>query len=154
QASHIGTALQRQLEALELLGAVDRVKHARPAHFVSAALGFHQAVDADEMAKIRLLRMRNFFDAQLDQEIGQLFVVGLHGVASPLWRYLNRQGRRRHGEIEIDDQCDVLTLYGRRYYRPPGSMARICALGSDRSTLTFSSVIAAPTLPARSMAST
>ncbi len=78
QVADLAAALQRQGEALEFLGAVDRVEHPGPADLLRAAPRFEVTVDGDQVGQVGFLRMRDVLDPDPDQEIGQPLEVLVH----------------------------------------------------------------------------
>src|SRR5262249_30681144 len=78
QFADLSPALQPQLEALKLLGTVDRVEHAGPAQFLVASLGRHEPIDGDQMRQVRLAGVRHLLDPQPDQEVRQFLVASVH----------------------------------------------------------------------------
>jgi hypothetical protein len=85
QGANLVTAIKRQCETLKLLGAVDRVKHSRPADVLRAAQRFQVAENGDQVRQVRLVRVRNLLDPDTEQEIGhllELFIHRLHLICS------------------------------------------------------------------------
>ncbi len=79
QVADLRPPLQRQLEALEALGAVDGVKHPRPAKLLIATARLHKFVNGNQVGQVGLAGMSDLVDSLSDEEVGKAFPVFIHG---------------------------------------------------------------------------
>src|SRR5207249_2044168 len=78
----LAALVERELEALEHLRAVDGMEHSAEAHLLCAAPAPQVAVHGDEMGQVALLGMRDFLDPQVHKKVGERLQRGWHAYIS------------------------------------------------------------------------